>query len=440
MVRRTWLVSALLPLLYVESSLSAGFQITEHSVVGMGRGFAGFGVNHDDASSLHFNPAGMSLLGEQAQFGLSAINSQSLYEDIGTTQRVFNGVGFSTIPGQGNDDDGGVSAVIPNTYLVYPYNDSITFGVGIASPFGLATEYDSGWVGRYHGIESSLKTVDINPSVSWQASESLSVGFGVSAQYAEVVLSRAVYLAPLSLADGFVELEGNDWSFGWNAGILWQPTVSQRLGISYRSPVKHTIKGERDLQAPAGASPAQAAAIGAGKIDAQSELELPESVYVGYWHQLNPEWALSLGARWTRWSRFDELRISFPGSSNADDVTPEQWHNVWMANIGLDYRWNDRWTFRGGIAYDQSPVPNRELRTVRVPDNDRIWYTLGFSYTPSSQWRWDVAYARLEFKGAELATEIDLFSASPGAFTETLNGNYDDASADIVGVQLQYWF
>lgn len=408
---------------------AAGFQISEQSVSGLGRAFAGAGVAGDDASDMFYNPGGMMILeGSQFQVGSTILDISGQFTNEGSTQRLFTGAGFATVPSRGVNSDGGDTAIVPHMYYSSEMKGNMKFGLSISAPFGLKTEYDSNWTGRYHALTSELKTVDINPSVAWEINDSLSAGFGISIQHAEATLSRAVFQGP-GAPDGKAVIEGDNVGFGFNFGAMFTPNERTRIGFSYRSKIKQEVDGHLTISG----TPRDA------KIPAVASVDLPETIYLSAAHDLNDKLSLFGTARWTKWSRFEELRIKFAGGL-PDDVTPENWKDSTTLSIGLAYRMNDRVTLRAGYSSDESPVPGVEFRTPRIPDSDRDWLTLGATFKPKDNMTVDVGYAYLTSDAGALDNTVNLVSTSPGAFTDTLRGSYKDSSVHMIGAQVRWEF
>ncbi|MGH8604506.1 MAG: OmpP1/FadL family transporter, partial [Gammaproteobacteria bacterium] len=246
-------------ILKFSAAYGAGFQLGEHSANAIGRSLAGYGVIGDDASAVFFNPAGLVLLDRPTvQNGLFYITSGFEFENQGSRQSL---AGLSA-PSRGIDDDGGRDGLAPSLYALAPLWERVRVALGITAPFGLVTDYDADWVGRYHALRSELKTIDINPSVAYRLSGQLSLGAGVSVQYADATLSRAVFVFdPASgnpLADGLARVEGDDWSVGYDLGLMFEWDQHTRFGAGYRSKVDHTLRGTRKLEGV----PAQSSVIG----------------------------------------------------------------------------------------------------------------------------------------------------------------------------------
>ena len=409
------------------TAFSAGFQISEQSGTGLGRAFAGFGVIGDDLSMAFYNPAGLTQQeGMQIQGTLYGIDGSSRFSNEGSTQTIIPpGI---NVPSSGNNEDGGTFGLVPNLYFTMDLTDRLKYGFSIAAPFGLRTDYDRNWVGRYQAKESELKTININPSLAYKVNDSFSVGAGLSAEYAEATLSRALFTGG---PDGFAEVEGDDWGYGWNVGVMYHPSSTFRAAVGYRSQISHKLRGDNTISGAGALS---------GKRDATARATLPETVHAGIYKELSPKWGLSLGFRWTRWSRFEELRIKTDGLPS-DAVTEQEWDNVYSANIGVDYYHSDKWTFRAGYMFDESPTSD-EFRTPRIPDEDRNWFALGATYKYSEHLQLDAGFTHIMVDDAKI-NKTEPVAGPPTSATivlDNLVGEYDDSDVNILSLQAVYKF
>ena len=425
-------------------SLAGGFLLFEQGVKGLGNSFAGGSAAAEDASTIFFNPAGLTRLsGSQFEVAGHYINPQAKFDDKGSTvSPALPVVGGTPLTG-GDGGDAGVSAIVPNFYYARQITDRFHAGVGITVPFGLETEYNEDWVGRYHAVKSDLRTIDINPTLAYRVNKWLSLGGGISAQYADAELTNAVDFGtigfiggagtlPQSL-DGFAKLEADDWGWRWNVGVLLEASDELRFGLAYRSDIDYTLEGDANFTIPAGAEPI---AIGAGLVDtdAKADVTLPGHASLSAYWQFHEKFALMGDIFWTHWSELEELFIEL--DTGTDVVTTLDWNDTFRYALGLTYYHDNRWTFRTGIAYDETPVPSNKKRTPRVPGHDRIWTTLGLTCRISDTFGFDLAYAHLfvddpKIRKNGLATE----DIPRGA----LIGDYD-ASVDIISAQFSIKF
>ena len=389
---------------------AGGFSLNEMGAASVGNAHAGGAAAAEDLSTIYFNPAGLSRMkGRQFMAAGSAIRPSAKFRNNGSTAASGPATG-------GDGGDAGKWSFVPALYYAMDldFKPGLRFGIGVQSPFGLVTEYDANWVGRYQALKSELRSVDINPALSYQVNDLVSVGAGVSAQYVDTELSRAIDVgtacaaspscAPLGLrpqgADGKVTVKGNDWGYGFNLGALFTPSPSSRFGIAYRSRIRHSISGDASFDRPAALPASVASAFGLNNTGANARVDLPESLSVSGYVNLDPRWAVMADMTYTRWSRFKELRISFANGS-PDSVTPEEWRNTLRIAFAANYRYSDAWKLRGGVAWDPTPVRD-QFRTARIPDNDRTWLSFGAQYKLSDRSSVDFGYAHLFIRNASI--------------------------------------
>jgi long-chain fatty acid transport protein len=424
---------------------AAGFALIEQGGSGLGNAYAGAAAVAEDASTIFFNPAGMTYLPDsQLVFAAHAIKPSADFNNQGAR----SGVG-SPMTG-GNGGDAGDWAIVPNLYFAKAINDDVRLGIGVNAPFGLKTEYNDDWVGRYHAIKSELTTININPSLAFKVNDKLSLGAGVSYQKAEAELTNAVDFGTICFGtvgpkgctglgitpqsdDGKVKIKGSDWSWGYNLGAIFQPTLSTRVGVAYRSEIRQELEGHvyfSSVPSVFSANPR----FSYGKVTA--EVKLPASASLSAFHQVNEQWDVMADLTWTEWSSFQELRVvrdSGPLSGQTLSVQPENWSNAIRASLGASYRYSDALKLRAGVAYDESPVSSSEDRTPRIPDNDRTWLAIGANYKFNTNSSLDVGYTHIFIKDASLND-----GAVPSS-TGQLVGDYD-SDVNILSVQYTHNF
>lgn len=391
-------------------AVASGFALIEESASGLGNAFAGGAASAEDASTLFFNPAGMTRLsGQQMSLVLHAIKPSVEFSNTASTAAPGRPLGNS-------GGDAGYWAAVPNFYYVAELSPQLRAGMGISSPFGLKTDYDSNWMGRFQAIKSDLKTININPSLAYKINDQWSVGAGLDVQYIKAELTNAVNLG---VAEGLAQVKGDDWSVGYNLGVLYELDPATRFGLAYRSDVRHKLEGDVTF---GGGVPAPNGPISA-------EITLPETVSLSGFRQINPQWAVMGDVTWTRWSRFKELRI-VRDTGALVALTTENWDDTLRYALGANYQATDKLKLRGGIAYDQAPVSD-PYRTARIPDANRTWLSFGASYKLSGAASVDAGYTHIFVD----SSSINMGSASTGQ----LVGTYDN-SIDILSVQYNYRF
>ncbi|MFZ3137283.1 MAG: outer membrane protein transport protein [Thermodesulfovibrionales bacterium] len=431
------------------SAFGAGFALIENGVSGLGNAYAGGAASAEDASTIFYNPAGMTRLeGKQVIAGAHIIMPSVKFNNEGSTHVLQP---YTGIPLQGgNGGDSGVTKAVPNFYYTRKLSDRFAVGLGVSAPFGLATEYDKHWVGRYHAIESDLLSVNINPSVAYKVNDNLSVGAGISVQYLKAKLTNAIdfgsldFLGKLGLpphalgltpqeADGHAELNGDSWGVGYNIGFLYEFTKNTRMGIAYRSRIDHTLDGRAEFS---GVPPGLAPVPVFKDTDAEAEITVPDNLSISFFHQINPQWMIMADFTWTNWQLFEELKVKFDNHDQPDAVTTENWQDSYRTSLGVTFMPDNKWTFRAGTAYDSSAVSDKRYRTPRIPDGDRIWAALGIGYKFSNMFKADIAYAHLFINDPEISQSV----ANPeNAIKGGLKGYYD-AHINIVSASLTLTF
>ncbi|MBE9030997.1 outer membrane protein transport protein [filamentous cyanobacterium LEGE 11480] len=423
-----------------QTARASGYALFEQSVKGLGNAFAGSAATAEDASTIFYNPAGLTeLSGFQVQNGAHFIIPVLRFTNSGS--RFVTG---SPIPGS-EGGDAGAEALVPNLYASWDLSESIKAGIGINVPFGLQTKYDNDWVGRYQGINSKLLTINVNPSIAAKLSDQFSIGLGANLRYAKAELSNAVDLgligsqqlagtpfaagfAPGS-ADGLAEIEGEDWSLGVNIGALYKPNDGTKIGLAFRSGMRHTLKGSANFTVPDNA----AILTRSGSFtdtEAEAVLRTPATVALSGSQKLTEKLTLLGDATWTNWSRFEELRIDFANPAQPAVVKAQNWKDTIRLSLGLNYAASDRLLLRAGFAFDPTPTRD-EFRTVRIPDSDRTWYTIGATYKASDKFSLDVGYAYINVD----RTSINESSAAGG----TIVGDYR-GSINILSAQARWQF
>ena len=406
---------------------ASGVELQEQGQ-GLGNSFAGAQAVGEDPSTIWWNPAGMARLKRSAISAAGyAIMARGDFVDRGSFRAP--GIPFTGESGQTDEP-----VPVPSVYGVWKLDRCWTLGLGINAPFGLTTDWGKSWIGRYYGTKSALLTANINPSVSYRVNKCLSIGVGISAMYAHADLNNSIDFGAAAQMpqafDGQVEVTGDSWGIGYNAGLLWEPGPCTRLGLHYRSRVEQSLEGDAKFDVPPPAAPIAAATGRFRNTDAQADIIFPDQLSLGIAHDINKKWTVLASVVWTNWSLFKDLRVRFQNPNEPDAVTPLDWEDTVRVALGVTFRPNDCWTFRAGTQWDQSPIPDA-TRTPRIPMNDRIWVSVGAGYRFNRHLRVELSYAHLFIEEGN----IDLSSAEAGFLS-----GYVDGTVDIVGLQLTWDF
>ncbi|WP_157745244.1 MULTISPECIES: outer membrane protein transport protein [Luteimonas] len=414
---------------------AAGFQLKENSVKSMGSAFAGTAAKTGDSSVVTNNPAVMTqFAGTTVQADLTVIDLN--YEFQGSGRDALG----RPLTGSNGGNAGDVTPV-PALSVVHKLDNGVALGAMISAPFGLKTEYDADWVGRYAAQTSDVKVIDLTLSGAIDLSDRFSVGLGVIASRADVTLSRAVDFGALlaqarvpgflpQSADGLAEIQGKDNGFGWIVGAHFRPTDTVSVGVSYRSEIDYELHGTADWTVPGNVAAVLGQAQPGLFLDGPggADLTTPSILNVGATWQVNDALMLSATYAQTGWESLREVRIEFD-NPDADSVEPFEWRDTYFAALGAEYKLNESWKLRGGVAYDETPT-NLEHRTPRLPDANRIFYSLGATWTMNDAFDVNFGYTRIEPRDPKIDT------TSGGS---RVTGGYD-GNANLFGVSAQYRF
>ena len=365
---------------------AAGFQLNESSASGLGAAYAGAAAVAEDASTLWNNPAGLSRLQGRQAVGVLHLISPSI---------KFGNDASAAAAGQPLGDNGGDAGqlkAVPNLYLALPLGPALSAGLGVSAPWGLVTEYDDTFIGRFQATRSSIQTINVNPAIAWKTAPGLSLGLGLNYQRIEAEFNNRVNYSGALLGaaaangvqpgsatfgalaqatpglESVASVKGNDSAFGWNLGVLWDAAPGVRVGAHYRSRVKYTVDGDVRFTNPALpniASPALAATAGAlaGGVNraalfdsrVTAAVTLPSIVNLSCVGNLGRQWELMADLQWTEWSTIQNLRFVRADGTVLQD-TPENFRDSWKVAVGTAYKPGGAWMLRGGLAWDQTPV------------------------------------------------------------------------------------
>lgn len=414
-------------------ALASGFSLNEQSARTMGQAFSGRASDADSANTVAGNPAGMSRLTRREFAGGFALVDAHTDVSQASATAGTNLLGSGPVSGS-NDGDMIPLTAIPFAFYVHPIDEHLAAGFGIYAPFGLTTDYESDFMGRYFGTESAIRVITLQPTVSYRFDNGLSLGLGVTYNRFDGELKKDIFYPLNPNSDVHAGVKGDDAAWGYNVGLLYEFNENTRIGLTYYSKVDYTLEGHTDLDnAPAGL-------LGPGtsaRYDASLDITTPERVDFGLTHAFTPELTLHADIARTRWKRVDEIRVENENAPTAvaTSVEPLDWDDTMFYALGLSYRLDPQWTLRGGLAYDEQPIPG-ETRSVRLPAGDRRMASIGATWTASDDLSIDLAYLYIKEKSVRVSQEGETLGLA-GSYT------YDakfDSYVNLVSAQVNWKF
>ncbi|MDO9581770.1 MAG: OmpP1/FadL family transporter [Desulfomicrobium sp.] len=419
---KSWLMAGCLVLVTAQFCSAAGFAIYEWSARDFALGGATVG-RADDPAALATNPAGITQLeGIQVMAGVMPIKPLMTIET----------------PGRSTDSDDSSVFFPPHFYATWKVNDRYSIGLGTFSRFGLGTKFDDNWAGRYNSYEATIESMSINPNVAVKVTDNFSAAFGVEAMYLHFTQKKKLDItgAKTPALDGDAKLEADGVGYGFNMALHYQPCDYAKLGLTYRSPVTMKVTGDADFSnIPSAASPLFS------DTSAKGVVTLPDSFSFGLALYPMEKLSVELGAVYTLWSKYDELKIDFgdnviPVRNSAgavvgttdQTVSKKNWDDVWRLNVGVEYAALDWLDVRLGYVWDQSPAKDSTIDYL-LPDSDRHMFSGGLGFHKDN-WGLDMSYSFLMFEDRDIKGRDD----------GVLDGKVKDAHAHIAGLSFTYKF
>ncbi|MGF1707969.1 outer membrane protein transport protein [Enterovibrio baiacu] len=420
-------IAAALGSLSSTSAYAAGFQLAEYSATGLGRAYAGEATMADNAAAQFRNPAMLTYLeGTQVSTGMIYVDPNV---DVDGTNTSLLGKETAT-----SSKDFADAAVVPNFYVSHQLNEQVFLGLALASNFGMNTKLDDDFKGTQFGNEASITTVEINPNVAYRINDQFSIGGGVRFVMGEGSIGAT---SSGQLTDGMTlkYMEGDDTSWGWQAGAAWQINESNRIGFNYRSAVDLKLEGH-------------ATGLAFNALTSQRtgsmELGLPATAEIASFHQLTNKVAVHASVNWTDWSTFEKLEANIPSIATASKpiqpVKEENWRDNYRVAVGATYQLNDKTELRSGVAYDTSAVDDAN-RTITIPETDRLWLSLGAGYKWSKNLTLDAGFTYIFAKEASVKEPRDHVKSDDDA--KYFGGEFEgktSGSVWLAGVQASYRF
>ena len=417
------------------SAWSAGFQLNEFSSSGLGRAYSGEGAIADDAGNASRNPA-LIMMFDRPTFSAGAI-----FVDPGVDITGRSPTGASL-----NSDNIAPTAWVPNMHFVAPINDQFGWGASVTSNYGLATEFGDNYAAGAFGGKTDLETLNLNLSGAYRLDSHWSFGVGFDAVYAKAKIERyagdlgkvvagsgalppalARQVAGIPADTQIAYLKGDEWGFGWNAGILYELDKNNRYGFTYRSEVKIDFDGDYKSSLPSAYNQILGnfglpMGTNGSTTGGSLSLHLPEMWELSGYNKVAPQWAIHYSLTYTSWSQFQELKAT---NSKGDTLfyKDESFRDAYRIALGTTYYMDDNWTFRTGIAFDDSPVP-ADKRSISIPDQDRFWLSAGATYAFNKDASIDAGISYMHGQKVSFKEGPYEFSSKGKAWLYGMNFNY----------------
>jgi long-chain fatty acid transport protein len=381
---------------------AGGFDLPDQDAFVIGRGMA-FVATADNPAAIYYNPAGITQLkGNNLRLGIYAIDLETSYKS----------------PSGGNFDNYDTLHAIPQFYYTYtPESFPLSFGLGLFAPFGLSQKWPQDTGFRTVSTEGSMNYYTANPVVAWKVAPNLSVGAGVTANYALLDLQQG-YVWPTQPNDQF-RFRGDGWAAGYNLGLLWKPHEKVSLGVTFRSATTFNLHGQTEvynnttLPLPGGGA---IAAFPQQRVDANAEDDIPMKVISGISYRPTPKWNFEFNADFTDWRSQDHLTIQQAGPQGQSIFVPLQWESSWYYEFGATRYLGHGWLISAGYIFNENSVPDSHYSPL-VTDLDRHFFSVGVGYR-GKRFDVDVAY---QFGYGPTRT---VTGSAPSAAGQTADGQY----------------
>jgi len=399
---------------------AAGFQLNEFSSVGLGRAYSGEGAMADSAASASRNPATMMMF-DRPTLSAGAVFINPNVDISGKSPTGASLDAKNIAP----------TAWVPNLHYIQPLNEQWAVSGSVISNYGLATEFSDSYTAGPYGGKTDLTTINLNLSTAYRLNQNFSFGLGFNAVNADAKLERRAGESLLSKSihanTKISKLEGNRWGYGWNAGLLYEIDENNRYGFTYRSKVKISFDGDYSSDLPSAFNQAQSVTglpwgTNGNTIPGSLDLNLPEMWEVSGYNKVAPQWAIHYSMAYNTWSQFQELKAT---GNNGQTLfyKHEGFRDAYRMALGTTYFYDDNWTFRTGVAFDQSPVPAAN-RSISIPDQNRTWFSLGTTYAFNKDASVDVGLAYMHGQRVTIREGSYTFDSEGTAWLSGANFNY----------------
>jgi len=413
----------IIPIIIWGTSLlfAGGFQINEHGARAMALGNA-FTAIANDASAVYWNAAGLSFLsGTQLILGTALIRPSASFRGVFPEVTKFDMESQTFFPS--------------HLFLTHTISNRFSVGTGFSNPFGLATLWESDWIGKYLAIETELRTYSFPVVVSFTVLPNLSISGGVSYNFANVLLTQKTSQTPF-VGDADVKLEGDDnFGFGYNFGVMWKPNEQISVGAAFRSQVKYSFDGT------AKSAGAEQLADLLPNGDISADLKTPANLQGGIAYQVIKQLRLSADFQWIGWSSYDSLIIKFKEPDTESISRARLYNDSYVIRFGAQYDFDNDISILGGIYFDKNPVDPENVNPS-LPDSDRLGFSIGIDAKLTGQLGITGSYLFVRASELTVNNSNEIYTPydegnelSASKFNGTYNSN-----ASVLSLSLYYSF
>lgn len=355
--------AALMIFVNPEFAKAEGFALQDWSARGAALA-GGIVARGGDAASVSYNPAAITELeGTQIMMGGEYIHPiNSVVGTSGQTKHSETKQYFA-----------------PHGYITHKFNDSLSFGLGAFSRFGLGNNYGSAFFvpGSVYDVE--LITFTVSPVVAWRVNDHLSLGLGLELAYGDVDLNMKKNLGHYGIQR--FSMTGDALSPAFSLSAHYRFNDQWKAGFVYRSHNDFDFDG--DLKT---------SLTGSQEFAGDATLYTPDSYTLALAYYPMPELSFEAQAQYNTWSRYSELTINVPHSPLGaySETQIKDWRDTWLFSLSAEYQVLDWLTLRCGASYETSPVKEAHADFI-APAHGRWKYGVGLGFAKDN-WTLDVAY------------------------------------------------
>lgn len=404
---------------------ASAFQIWEQNGAGTGMYHAGGAAIANDASTVFYNPAGLTRIHKLNMAGGAVAIPTSMRFEGSVTNDINHNKQTGSVNGGGFHADGNIA---PFGYMAAPFNDHITLGFGVATPFGLTTNYAQDSIAAPSATKTRMKDLDFMPSVGIKINDNWSVGLGADINHLDGEFDNDTSIA--GLVDFRSKNSGDALGYGFHAGVLYEPNQHTRVGLTYHSQVHYDLEGT-SLSFIDGNKRGDST-------DLKSSVTFPAFTMLSVYQDFTSKWSGMASATYTQWHVFDNLKLQnvvnpnpLAGKKIINVDIKQHFHNTFNLAIGTQYQINHMWTIKGGAGYDMTPTDNDD-RNLRLPDASRVAASIGTHLQVNQHIGFDLGYTHVFFHDTGIDKSEDI-----GPNTVSTKGEVHSA-ADVIGFQVTW--